>query len=225
MPIFKMTDLAKCYIEYMKDMGVEHAPHTSRLRDRLLDACPHLQASGSAGQEILITFKSDNNDALRAAARDFDTDAFRFADVAKVVRSDIFSQIQTRDDGKELEDLLEKQGESTPLSLKILLKMIMRGPGSLASGNEDEEQADFDQVVNSVAQLISFHAVKRVSKSTTRRHNSEREKPVPVYLAMKLYGATRSETLINLTHQLGFSISYNRLHTILDEKASLVSQR
>jgi 16S rRNA U1498 N3-methylase RsmE len=184
-----------------------------------LAACPYLQASGSAGQEILITYQSDNNSYLRAAVRDFNGDAFRFADVAKVVRSDIFS----KEEAKRWEDTLDKQEESTPLSLKTLLKMIMRGPGSLPS--MAEEEADFDQVVNSLAQLISYHSIKRVSASTTRRHSSQRETPVPVYLAMKIYGESRSKTLVNITHELGLSISYNRLQSILNEKASAVSQR
>ncbi|KAK3910837.1 Protein dachsous [Frankliniella fusca] len=219
LPVFKMTDLAKCYSSYMKEMGVDHVPHTSRLRDRLLAACPHLQASGSAGQDTLITYSSDSNVSIRAAVRDFNTDAFRFTDVAKVVRSDIFSKEKARG----WEETLDKQAESTPLSLKTLLSMIMRGPGSFASITEEE--ADFDQVINSIAQLISYHAVKRVSKSTDRRISSERETPVPVYLAMKIYGESRSKTLVNLTHELGLSISYKRLQAILNDKASVVSQR
>ncbi|KAF5287459.1 hypothetical protein FQA39_LY04087 [Lamprigera yunnana] len=43
-PVFKMSDLAKLYSSFMKDMGVDHIAHSSRLRDRLLNACSYLQS-------------------------------------------------------------------------------------------------------------------------------------------------------------------------------------
>ena len=74
--VFKLTDLAKFYSDTLKGMGVDHSPHTTRLKDRLLAACPLLQATGSAGQDILFTFRKDYDEFVRSSPRDYQMNAF-----------------------------------------------------------------------------------------------------------------------------------------------------
>ncbi|KAF5301671.1 hypothetical protein FQA39_LY19092 [Lamprigera yunnana] len=89
-PVFKMLDLANLYSSCMKDMGVDHIAHSSRLRDRLLNACSYLQRSGKIGQDCLITFQDDLDEVMRSASRHYDSEAKQYCDVAKVLRKDIF---------------------------------------------------------------------------------------------------------------------------------------
>ena len=140
--------------------------------------------------------------------------------MATSIREDVFGLENVR-----WEDAMDDQSQSTPVSLRMLIKMLLRGPGNVSScGNEQES---FDQTVNTIAQLICFHSTKKspAVESTQRRHLKQRGKPVPVFLALKLYAEARSKELIRVTHKLGLSISYNRVQAILDEMALKASRR
>lgn len=64
-----------------------------------------------------------------------------------------------------------------------------------------------------------YHARKNPKGNVRRRHVS-RETPLPVYLVAKIYGATRSKTLVDTAYAVGVSISYDHLKTILSERAN-----
>ena len=44
----------------------------------------------------------------------------------------------------------------------------------------------------------------------TVRHNTDRENPVPIYIALKIHSETRSCQLIDCFHSLGLCVSYKR---------------
>ena len=48
------------------------------------------------------------------------------------------------------------------------------------------------------------------------RHSLEHERPLPVYIGLKIHGLTRSKHLINQLHQLGICISYERVLQLED---------
>ena len=190
------------------------ATHSSRLRERLFDACPYLCGTGKQGEDFLISFQSDIDDHTRTSIRDFQSQAFQFVDVAKNIRRDVFEH-ETNNNEQDWQDMMKNQDECTPFSLKTLLRMIVRGPGSISPAQEDDDDEGFHQVINTLSQLISYHTIKRRrTQSALRRHAKGLEKPVPVHLAMKIYGETK------ITGKLGLSISYDHLQNLLDEKAS-----
>ena len=57
---------------------------------------------------------------------------------------------------------------------------------------------------------------KKPTKSVANiRHRAERETPLPVYVALKVYAATEhSEETINRLHELGVCVSYARIRDI-----------
>lgn len=112
--------------------------------------------------------------------------------------------------------------DKIPLSLKSLLRMIFFGP-TLKAQAQDLNDEEFDQIVTSMSELLTFHSFKRV-RGHSRRHTRDQETPTPVYVATKLYGETRKKELIDLTFKLGLSISYDRLQTMLDEAAADASK-
>lgn len=69
----------------------------------------------------------------------------------------------------------DNQLSSVPKSLISLLSMIVNGPASRTVDSED-----VDVILLSLAQLISFHAVKRTRNGPIKRHDKSRENPVPV---------------------------------------------
>ncbi|KAF5304273.1 hypothetical protein FQA39_LY09800 [Lamprigera yunnana] len=228
-PVFKMSDLAKLYSSFMKDMGVDHIAHSSRLRDFLLNGCSYLQSSGKIGQDCLITFQDDLDEVMRSASQHYDSEAKQYCDVANVLRKDIFDC-----GSSSWEQGLSDQNSCTPLSLRTFLKMLLRGPGNISSAREEEQseaeqhgddQHD-DQVISTLSQLICYHTQKKPPAfRPPRRYLVQYEKRVPVYLGMKVFGETQSKKLIQVTHKLGLSISYDRLQSILDEKASAACMR
>ncbi|KAF5271231.1 hypothetical protein FQA39_LY08238 [Lamprigera yunnana] len=162
-PVFKMSDLAKLYSSFMKDMGVDHIAHSSRLRDRLLNACSYLQSLGKIGEDCLITFQDDLYEVMRSASRHYDLEAKQYCDVAKVLRKDIFDC-----GSSSWEQELGDQNSCTPLSLRTFLKMLLRGPGNISSAGEEQSEAEQhgddqhdDQVISTLSQLICYHTQKK----------------------------------------------------------------
>ena len=210
-PIFKLCDLAKRYDQTMSSMGVEYESHTSRLKEKLLQACPFLEASGSMGKDVIISYKSDLDHALRSLA----TQSRNEADLhtaANSLRSAIFSQTPC-----PWTDMSEQtQKACVPETLKKFVKMCLDGPKSVTDNDQD-----FEQEVMTIAQLIYYHASKR-RKGNNRRHDSNKETPVVVYMSMKIYGSTRKKELVDMVSKAGLGISYDRVQTHLTKTAIAV---
>ncbi|KAF5302156.1 hypothetical protein FQA39_LY19066 [Lamprigera yunnana] len=208
-PVFKMSDLAKLYSSFMKDMGVEHIAHSSRLQDRLLNACSYFQSSGKIRQDCLITFQDDLDEVMRSASRHYDSEAKQYCDVAKVPRKDIFDC-----GSSSWEQGLGDQNSCTLLSLRTFLKMLLRGPGNISLAREEQSEAEQhgddqhdDQVISTLSQLICYHTQKKPPVfGPPRRHLVQYEKPVPVYQGLKIFGETRSKKLIQVAHKLGLGL-------------------
>lgn len=65
-PVFKIS-FAEVYHDKLKALGVQCGNiHTTRLKNRLLQVCPSLQAIGSSGMDTLISFKKDVDNVIRA---------------------------------------------------------------------------------------------------------------------------------------------------------------
>ena len=94
--------------------------------------------------------------------------------------------------------------DSVPQSLLSLLTMILGMP----------ENSTCNSAL-SIAQLIYFNFVnksKSISTTSTKvRHNANKETPLPIYVGLLLHSQTRSRDLIEKFHQLGLSISYDRV--------------
>lgn len=211
-PVFKMAQLAREYAERLAELGQSDTEvHSTRLRERLLEECPELEHVGTQGQDILVAFRKDIDFSIRKDIRNFDSEGINLAEAAEIVRQDMF-QIPARD-SSDMSNI--NQLSSVPTSLITLLKMIINGPASRSA-----DSADVDVILLSLAQLISFHAVKRTRNGLIKRHDKSRESPAPIFVAAKLYGETRKKDLVDVAYRLGLSISYDRLQTILTEKAN-----
>jgi len=126
-PTFRMVDLEDRYGKELQSFGYTPSSiHSTRLKNRLLDACPYLQVSGKPGQDTLVTFCDDVDLHLRREAhRDFDGDALQLFNASKIVRSDIFYH----ENSDWAHVTAESQRECVPKSLLALVKMILHGPG------------------------------------------------------------------------------------------------
>jgi len=106
-PVFKMSDIADLYAKGMAELGFSQAKHSTRLKDRLLDMCPYLEASGKPGQDIILTFRNDVYYAVKSSCRNYVSDALEVSSVTKIIRKDMFEREQTNwEDTDEQKDFV-----------------------------------------------------------------------------------------------------------------------
>ncbi|KAG0711095.1 hypothetical protein GWK47_021370 [Chionoecetes opilio] len=115
-PVFKLADLAKLYQFRLAQLGVVDTAdrtHSTRLKNRLLDALPDL-SEHTEGRDILLTFNKDIGGALRKACN-YDTESVHLAKAAQFVRRDIFNKAYSFNGSFQ-----KSQEEAVPSSLLAL---------------------------------------------------------------------------------------------------------
>lgn len=208
MPVFHLRDIASMYEKYLRQRNFDFKVHSTRLKDRIVAACPYLEANGSQGKEIIFSFKRDVDEAIRrlssASINDDEMGDLRRA--AKILRRDMLNHGPTL-----WQDMsVESQEKSSPKSLKVFLQLLLDGRQS------DETEQHTDREVLTLSQLVQFNTVQRKrGKGQARRHDREKEAPLPVYLAMKLYAEARGKGPVKYFSRLGLCIGYDRLRAIL----------
>ena len=93
-PVFKLSDLIKLYIERLRQLGVEVSSriNSTRFKGRLLTAVPVLRSHVN-GKEVFLIYVNDVGTALHFACEsDFDSDAIILAKAAKIVCRELFEQ-------------------------------------------------------------------------------------------------------------------------------------
>ncbi|KAJ1519229.1 hypothetical protein ONE63_011164 [Megalurothrips usitatus] len=182
--------------------------HSSRLKERLLNDRPYLQSCGTPGQNAFISFKKDINHALRADCTRSSGDLLALDKAADILRKTILT--------------CDSETSVTEVGTRSAPELLRRFVSRLLDGSSTP--ADDDQVVTTLTELVVFHTRKK-KRVSVRRHDADRETPTPVYVASKLHGATRKRKLVDVTFQLGLSISYDRLKSILTQRANRACQR
>ena len=107
-----------------------------------------------------------------------------------------------------------------PETLRLLADMILNGR---AISNETEKEGSSSEMLTSLTQLIVFNALKRKRKDTTYHRNvSECETKLPLYLGLLIHGKTRKRELVDILHDRGLCISYDRVMQISTDIANSV---
>ena len=195
-PIFKLSDLVTLYTDRLTQLGVSSpCVHSTRLKERILAMFPELQAF-KEGRDVLLMSNDDVGTALRQACEnDADDDAYVLARAAQIVRKDILNA--------STKFSVNCQSEAVPLSLQTLVAMLCHG------ANITEQS--HTQALLSICQLIVFNSSVRSGMKQHRRHSKSREPPLPMYLGVLLHNKTRKRRLVDTFHDMGLSISYDRV--------------
>ena len=152
-------------------------------------------------------------DALKK--RDFTEDALILAQAATIVRKDIFHHEGFQFTGQFPPGCQEK---SLPSSLQCLVSMIVNGPNLIESNDS--------QVCLTVGQTIVHKVKKRKPNSPTKvRYTLDREPTLPIYIGINIHALTRSKKIIQQLHQMGISVSYDRVMQIEEWLATAVCER
>lgn len=211
--MFKLADLHHIYTERLQDLNIEKQINKTRLKVKLLQSFPEAQDQFD-GRNTVLVFQDGMRGMLREALkdRDFDEDAKVLAKAAQIVREDIFKHEGFQFKGSFPEGCQE---DSVPPTLKHLIAMILNG-SNITNQSRQESQACL-----TISQALFFNSKKRSSTTDAyTRHSLLRETPLQVYTGLKLHTLTRSKTMLQFLHQMGLSISYDRVMAIEDSLAS-----
>lgn len=219
MPVFKLSDLAKLYESRLSEQCPDAAGkiHTTRLKERLMNAIPDLRAQ-QQGREVLLMFDSDIGQAIKIACSQNDNDAMHLARAAQILRKDIFSKEYSFDGSFKP----GCENDAVPQSLLALVSMILWGP----SIQQQKDHGASGDAAISLSQLLVFNA-KKTEKSNREpgsrsRHNKSRETPLAIYTGLMLHAKTRQRGVIEKLSSRGLCISYDRVQEIGKQLASEV---
>ena len=118
---------------------------------------------------------------------------------------------------------IDRQKKSVPTSVLALVSMIIEGPSMKKDNKDIEEEDQVMKAALTISQLLSFNTCKQGRAGKTVRHRRERECPLPVYTALKIYDETRKRGLVHVMHKRGSCISYDRVMDISTDLANSVT--
>ena len=208
---FVLSDLVKIYTARVEELGGNTKGHATRLKESIIKHLPYLGASTSNnGNKIILGPTDKIGDAIsEACSRDDEDDAIHIARAAQIIRKKIFAKTPPFDG--TFQGMSE--AETVPKLLVLLLEMLMEGPKVTDRTSENDEE---HSVALNLAQLIKYNSTKRMrsSKAEYRRHSRAQETPFPIYLGLKMHAQTRKRELVDILHESGLSISYDRVLSI-----------
>lgn len=153
------------------------------------------------GRDVLLAFQVDVGLALSQASEY--SEAFIMAKAAKILRRHILDH-QSRVDGTFHEGCVK---DAIPPTLLQFIGMVEHGANiksQLRFGTSRTDQA--------IAPLLQNNCFSKYKeRATTHRHSKDRETPFPVYIGMSVHAKTRKRSLVEMLHEHGRSISYDRV--------------
>ncbi len=207
---FKLADLCKLYSARLEQLGVqiEGRVNSTHLKNRILSHFPDMQTLKD-GRNVILAFDKDLAAALKKVMdQDFDNEAMILKQAANIIRRDILK-------GSTVEAFpgnfdTSCQQNSVPATLLSLVQMILRGANISSSTCSFESQWSA-----SIAQLLLFNCIS--DRAIKGSHSTVREPPLPIYIGLLLHAETRKKGLIEKMHDLGLSVSYDRVLSLSTE--------
>ena len=213
-PIFKLSDLVTLHRTRLEQLenNVVRRVHSSGRKKRILayflDMKPHKQ-----GRDIILVSNECVGHALRKACEhDADDEAVHLARAAKIVRRDMHKMKNQFAGSFEP----NSKQESVPMSLLQLVAMVLNGPNIKVQSSS----STIPQPVLTISQLLTSNSIirRRENQHTLRTKRSQvRETPLLIYLGILVHTKTHKRELVDRLYELGLSISYDRVLTILVE--------
>lgn len=148
----------------------------------------------------------------QAMACDSEGNALLLAKATKLVCKEIVSNKGFHFGGKFSSGCQEK---SEPSTLKTLVSMLLNG-----ADLRDQDSTD-SQATLTVSQTILFN-FKKHRPSAKYRHSLDREPSLAMYIGMKIHTDTRTKKLITQLHDLGLSVSYDRVLQLENKRGTAV---
>ena len=199
--IFRLADLVSLYKQRLEQLGID-APdvNSTRLKDKLLAEIPELEAH-KKGRDILLAFDKDVGLALSEASNY--SEAIVLAKAAKILRKNMIEH-KSKFDGTFHGGCVE---EAIPSTLLQFVCMIQHGADIKSQLRYGASKTDL-----ALAQLLQYNCSAKYKEGTaTHRHSKDRETPFPVFIGMSVFAKTRKRLLVEMLHDHGLNISYDRV--------------
>ena len=139
------------------------------------------------------------------------TGAFHFSKAADIVRSDILERIM-KFEGSFEENCMKT---SVPQSLIELVSMIEHSPG--IETQIETETTESDLAISQLLQYICHQSPSPKERNAMlQKHSKSRGTPFDIYsyVGLLLFAKARKLQLIDILHQYGICISYDRVFEI-----------
>ncbi|KAI4799944.1 hypothetical protein KUCAC02_016482 [Chaenocephalus aceratus] len=178
----------------LEQLGVESPDvHPTRLKDQLLFHIPKLQAHHQ-GRDVMLAFENDVGSILSQASKY--GEAIHLAKAAGIIRRDFSSTFNDTD--------LE---QAVPPSLLQFVCMIEHGADIKSQLQHGASKSDL-----SISQLLQYNCFAKYKEGTdVHRHSKDREPPFAFYMGLYVFAKTRKRQIIEMLHENGLSISYDRV--------------
>ena len=219
LPVFKLADLASKYESRLQQLGCSASTriNSTRLKERILSQIPDIEAY-KQGRDVFFAFRKDLGLVLQKSHDACDEDAIHLSKAASIVRKDMLAMKYNFDGSFDR----NCQAESVPASLVSLVNMILYGPNiETQARNSSKAQAGL-----TISQLLQYNSYLRRRGDVVRvRRNKNRETPVSLYIGLSIHAKTRSRDLIDIMHDLGLCVLYDRVLAISTDIGKAVCRR
>lgn len=205
--VFRLAEMVCLYKQRLQQLGVQSPEvNSTRLKEKLLEELPELEAH-KKGRDILLAFQDDVGFAL-ADTCDF-SEAIVLAKAAKILRKHMLDHKSTFDGAFCMESL----EDTVPSSLLQFVGMVEHGADIKSQIRFGVSKTD-----TAIAQLLQYNCYARFKEgAVTHRHSKDRETPFPIYIGLSVFSRTRKRKLVQMLHENGISVSYDRVLEISAE--------
>ena len=175
--------------------------HSSRFKERLLNAIPYLSAHHQGRDVYFVADAEMGNIVHQAYEKKENKEAYAMLKCCKDTRNSIFNHKAEPFDGRFS---VGCQRKSVPSALLSLVSLLLYGP---------KYTGPITQETLTIAQLIKFNIKKNSRKvgNSTQRHCLTNETPISVYIAFLIHSEFRCKKLIERLHDYGLGVSYHRI--------------
>lgn len=216
----KLNDLKNLYHRRLEQLGSnwnEKCVHSGRLKDHLLKKLGPDWSAFSEGRNVYICHKKTAGAAVARTSclQVTEEEAKSIVEVGLMLRKYILLQ-QMPFNGSFRSNCLTE-----PVAKPLLALLDVLIQGSSAVDQTEENQVTINartRVACTLSQLICSNAARQSTHALTLYQRKERETPFPLYVGLKLLGNDRNKGLIKTFHELGMSVSYDR---VMDVRRSL----
>ena len=211
LPTFKLADLANMYKSCLQRLGCDTTA--------LVFQIPGLQCYNK-GRDVYLAFRDDVGFALhKAHEQDCDEEVIHLAKTVAIVRKDMLASKYSFSGSFES----DCQIKSVRASLLSLIKMILYGPDI----EEQECSSGKAQTALTISQILQYNIRARCRDKEVKQEQRTKccETLLSIYIGISVHAKTRSRDLVEALHNLGISISYDRVLAISTDLGNEVSRR
>ena len=212
---FKFPALHQLFEKRVWCLGVEKETNRTHFKEKILMYFPQAQEQSDGKHKILVFEQGMQQMVKQGMTCDYEGAALLLAKAARIVRKDNASH-----KGFHFGGIFGSscQQESVPSTLKTIVSMLLN-----SADLKDQDSLD-SQANLTISQAILFNFKNSAFFAAKNRFFSGMEPPLPLYIGMKIHSETRFKKIIIQVHDLGLSVSCNRVLQLESRLATAVCE-